>query len=332
MAAAEAFRTSPIAIGEPGMPRLLGLGLLAAALFSVTFILNRAVSLSGGHWVWNAVLRYVDAAFLLALWTVGRHGIGRLTTVLRAFRRRLGFWLLSGGVGVGIFYTGICYAADHAAGWIVAATWQFTILATPIILSAFGNRVPLRGTAFCGMIVLGILILNAQRIGEGVTLAQLLTGIVPVLVAAFAYPFGNQMVNRMRHSKREDAAILADPVAAVLLLTLGSLPFFAALVLFTMPPLPAANQFLSTAMIALLAGGIATPLFLYARNLSSDPLRIAAVDATQAAEIGFALCGEVMALGAAWPGPGGWAGLLAVMGGLVGFMLQGTTSRKKRHD
>lgn len=301
---------------------------MAAVLFSVTFTLNRAVSLSGGHWVWNAVLRYVDAAVLLALWTVGRHGVTHLIAILRAFRRQLGFWLLSGGIGVGVFYTGICYAADHAAGWIVAASWQLTILATPITLLAFGSRVPFRGLAFCGVIVLGILILNAQRIGDGVTAAQILTGILPVMVAAFAYPFGNQMVNRMRHSKREDAALLADPVAAVLLLTLGALPFFAALVLVTMPPPPAFNQVLSTAMIAVLAGGIATPLFLYARNLSSDPLRIAAVDATQAAEVGFALCGEVMVLGAAWPGPAGWIGLSAVMGGLVGFMLQGASSRK----
>jgi len=54
------------ASGEPGMPRLLGFGLLAAALFSVTFVLNRSMSLSGGHWAWSAALRYVDMACLMA--------------------------------------------------------------------------------------------------------------------------------------------------------------------------------------------------------------------------------------------------------------------------
>jgi hypothetical protein len=40
------------------MVRLLGAGLLAALFFSSTFILNRAMSLEGGHWVWSAALRY----------------------------------------------------------------------------------------------------------------------------------------------------------------------------------------------------------------------------------------------------------------------------------
>lgn len=305
------------------MPRLLGLGLLAAALFSITFILNRVMSLSGGHWVWSATLRYVDVAVLLTLWIGGRHGMGRLTAILRLFLRQLRFWLLSGGVGFGVFYACICYAADHALGWIVAASWQLTILATPIIMSAFGTRVPLRGTAFCGIIALGIFVLNMQRIGEGVTVTQVATGIFPVLVAAFAYPFGNQMVNRMRHSNGRAAAVLADSAAAVLLLTLGSLPLFVGLVLLASPSLPATGQVLSTAIVALAAGAPATPLFLHARNLSSDPLRIAAVDATQAGEVVFALCGEAVFLGAALPDLVGWLGLLAVTGGLAGFLLQG---------
>lgn len=246
------------------MPRLVGLGLLAAALFSITFILNRAMSLSGGHWVWSATLRYVDVTVLLTLWIGGRHGMGRLTAILRLFLRQLRFWLLSGGVGFGVFYACICYAADHALGWIVAASWQLTILATPIIMSAFGTRVPLRGTAFCGIIALGIFVVNMQRIGEGVTVTQVATGIFPVLVAAFAYPFGNQMVNRMRHSNGRAAAVLADSAAAVLLLTLGSLPLFVGLVLLASPSLPATGQVLSTAIVALAAGAPATPLFLHA--------------------------------------------------------------------
>ena len=73
-----------------------------------------------------------------------------------------------------------------------------------------------------------------------------------------------------------------------------------------------------------MAGTLATPLSLYARNLSSDPLRIAAVDATQAGEVAFALCGEAVFLGAALPDLVGWLGLLAVTGGLAGFLLQST--------
>ncbi len=319
-----AIETIRLRSGEasPGMPRLLGLGLLAAALFSVTFVLNRAMSLGGGHWVWSASLRYFDMALLLVGWLLFRRGPRYLADVLSLFRQRLRFWLVAGGIGFGVFYACCCFAADHAPGWIIAATWQITILATPFVLRAFGARVPLRGLVFLAFIFLGILILNAQRILAGVAPSQILAGVLPVLVAAVAYPVGNQLLNRAKHAGDEAATMLADPAAAVLLLTLGALPVFTVLILVTMPPLPSEGQIVATGVIALIAGCLATALFLYARNLSSDPFRIAAVDATQAGEVGFALLGEMLVLGAAPPDLLSWIGLVAVVGGLVGFAFQ----------
>ena len=304
------------------MPRLLGLGLLAAGLFSITFVVNRSMSLGGGHWAWSASLRYFDAAAMLMLFLAARSGIAYLIGILELFRRQLGFWLVAGGIGCGVFYSTICYAAGHAPGWIIAATWQLTILATPVVLRMFGARVQLRGVAFLALIFLGTLVLNAERVADGVELTQVLQGTLPVLVAAFAYPIGNQMVNRARHSDGATAAALADPAAAVLLLTLGALPLFAALVLLAAPPWPSPGQLVGTGIIALVAGGVATTLFLYARNLSSDPWRIAAVDATQSGEVAFALAGEMLLLGAASPDLVSCLGLLAVTGGLAGFAVQ----------
>ncbi len=150
----------------------------------------------------------------------------------------------------------------------------------------------------------------------------MLKGMLPVLVAAFAYPIGNQMVNRARHGGSETAAALANPAAAVLLLTLGALPFLAGLVLVAAPPPPSIGQLGGTALIALVAGGVATTLFLHARNLSSDPWRIAAVDATQSGEVAFALAGGMLFLGGAPPDLVSWLGLFAVMGGLAGFAVR----------
>ncbi|MDF1486061.1 multidrug resistance efflux transporter family protein [Ramlibacter sp. H39-3-26] len=307
----------------PGVPRLVGLGLLAAALFSSTFVLNRAMSLGGGHWVWSASLRYAVMAVLLGGWLLFARGPRYLARVLGLFRRRLRFWLLAGGVGFGVFYACCCFAADHAPGWVVAATWQSTILATPIVLRLFGTRVPLRGLAFLAFIALGIVVLNTQPLSAGMPLPQALAGVLPVLVAAFAYPIGNQMLNRARHGGGEDTALLADPIAAVFLMTLGALPLFAVLVLAVQPPPPGAGQVGATAVVALVAGCLATTLFLYARNLSSDAYKIAAVDATQAGEVGFALVGEMLLLGASAPDALGWIGLAAIMCGLVGFALRG---------
>jgi len=50
------------------MLRLVLTGILAALFFSSTFVLNRAMSLDGGHWLWTASLRYVWMLLLLCIW------------------------------------------------------------------------------------------------------------------------------------------------------------------------------------------------------------------------------------------------------------------------
>jgi hypothetical protein len=277
--------------------------------------------LAGGHWVWSAALRYLYLTLMLAVWLCLRHGPALLVAVLRLFARQLAFWLIAGGVGFGLFYTGICFAADHAPGWIIAATWQVTLLLTPLILLGFGVRVPLRGVAFSVVIVIGVLVVNIHRIAEGVPWVQVALGVLPVVVAAACYPFGNQLVNRARHAGGAAGVLLgADPAVAVLLLTLGAMPLFAALIVVIDPPPPSNGQLISTAAIAIVSGGLATSLFLHARNLSSDPIRIAAVDATQAGEVVFAMAAEIIFLGAAVPDFVTLGGLLVILAGLAGFV------------
>jgi drug/metabolite transporter (DMT)-like permease len=312
-----------VALARPAvsMPRLLALGLLAAAMFSTNFVLNRAISLGGGDWVWSAALRYFYTALLLGGWLLWRRGAGYLGVVFSMFWRKRRFWLLTGGVGYGLFYACLCFAANHAPAWVTAATFQLTILASPFVLRAFGKKVPLHGIAFLVLIFLGVVIINAQRRLAGIPVAQVLAGVLPTAIAAFAYPIGNQFVSEAKHAEGEDARILADPITCVFLMTLGALPVFLALLLVTLPGPPTGQQMVSTAIIAVFAGCLATTLFLYARNLSNDPYRIAAVDATQAGEVAFALIGEMMVLGTPYMGVLSWVGLGAVMGGLLGFTL-----------
>jgi drug/metabolite transporter (DMT)-like permease len=303
------------------MPGLVLLGLLSAALFSSNFVLNRAMSLSGGHWVWSASIRYLYSALLLGGLLLSRRGPRYMTILLDLFWRKLGFWLLAGGIGYGVFYACLCFAADHAPGWVTAASYQLTILATPIVLRAFGKRVPVQGIVFLVLIFLGITTINAERILEGIPAGQVLAGVLPAVIAACAYPMGNQLISEAKHAGDGDAAILSDPVVCVFLLTLGALPVLMALIPVTMPPPPSRGQLISTAVVALLAGCLATTLFIFARNLSDDPYRIAAVDATQAGEPAFALVGEMIVLGAPPLNLPSWVGLGAVVGGLLGFSL-----------
>ncbi len=96
------------------MIKLILLGLLASAFFSATFILNRAMSLSGGHWVWSSSLRYVYMLVLLIILIGMNKGVAHLRDVIKIFIRHFKFWLLAGSIGFGMFYSFLCYAADHA--------------------------------------------------------------------------------------------------------------------------------------------------------------------------------------------------------------------------
>jgi drug/metabolite transporter (DMT)-like permease len=317
-----------------GTARLAALGLLAALFFSSTFVLNRAMSLSGGHWVWTAALRYGWTILLLVLWLPASGRAGLMREVLAEYRRHPGFWTLAGAVGCGLFYAPLCFSAQYAPGWVAASTWQATILASPLVLRAFGRRAPTAGVFLVLAIFAGIVCINAGQLlldaaagaaagsAGGLGLRELALGVLPVLVAAFAYPCGNQLVWEARHGDggrlpRIESPALDQGLGAVLLLALGSAPFWVGLVVLAGPPPPPAGQVANTGLVALLSGVVATSLFLDARRRARTPAQILTVDATQAGETLFTLAGELAILGGALPGPLGWLGVALVTGGLV---------------
>ena len=304
---------------------LLGSGLLAALFFSSTFVLNRAMSLDGGHWVWSASLRYLWMTLFLV---AGPIVIGRrrlLLDTLRLFQRHWLFWLAAGTVGFGIFYAGITFAASYAPGWVVATTWQTTVIASPIVLLLYGKRVPLRGVFFTLLIFAGVVVVNLAQV-QHVTWHTVLLGGLPVLISAVAYPAGLQLLWEARAGGHTRIPHIIDPAlddsfARVLLLTLGSLPFWLVLITFNQPPAPSTGQWLSTAWVALLSGVVATSLFVYARHHARNAYELAAVDATQAGEVIFALLGEVFWLGGTLPGPTAAVGVALTLLGLVLYLL-----------
>ena len=306
------------------MPRLIFLGSLAALFFSSTFVINRALSLQGGHWVWTASLRFGFMLLMLIVILLVTKGKQALADVKDLFFKHWLFWMISGSIGFGIFYSLITFSSQYAAGWIVATTWQTTILATPIVIALFGRKVPRKGLIFTGIIFIGIVLVNIEHAAL-TSLREVLLSALPVLGAAFAYPIGNQLVweSRMGHHPRLphiQHPILENAFARVLLLTLGSLPFWVGLLLFVAPPPPTSDQLFSTALVALLSGVIATTLFLYARHLAHKPYEVSAVDSTQSLEVIFSLLGEIIFLGGVFPGWVGMTGILLTVLGLVAYI------------
>jgi drug/metabolite transporter (DMT)-like permease len=305
------------------MPRLITVGILASLFFSSTFVLNRAMSLAGGHWAWTSSLRFgfmLLFLILLLLMTQGRKALRQVSDV---FFQHWRFWTIAGSIGFGIFYSLITFSATYAAGWVIATTWQITILATPIVLAFFGRKVPAKGILLILLIFAGILLVNFEH-ASITDIRTVMLSAIPVLIAAFAYPIGNQLVWEARLGENKKLPHIGHPIlengfARVLLLTIGSIPFWIILLLWTNPPPPTSGQLLSTAVVALLSGVIATTLFLYARHLCKQPYEIAAVDATQSMEVVFSLIGEIIFLRAALPGPLGMAGVVLTIFGLIAY-------------
>ena len=315
------------------MTRLIVFGILAAFFFSSTFVFNRAMSLEGGHWAWTASLRYGYMLLLLCTWLLlkGRRGV--VVAAWDAFRRNWLFWTTAGSVGFGAFYALISFSASFAPGWVVATTWQITILATPVVLLLFGRRVPARGVLFTAMIFLGIVLVTLEQ-ATAAPLGDILRGVVPVVAAAFAYPLGNQMVWEARHGTSSLLPAITDPVVddsfgRVLLMVLGSIPFWVVLLIVAAPPPPSPGQLVNTALVAVFSGVIATSLFLHARHCASTTYELAAIDATQSTEVIFSLLGEIVFLHGLLPGSSGTAGLVLVVGGLMLYVRAQTAGQLK---
>jgi drug/metabolite transporter (DMT)-like permease len=305
------------------MTRLMILGLAAGMFFSATFILNRAMSLEGGHWYWSAALRYFYMVGALGAGICILKGRVYFKRVCSEFRRNWLFWVVSGSLGFGGFYSLICFAADHSPGWVVATTWQMTIIASLFVLMLFGRRFSRKIWVYSAVVFTGVLLVNLSQV-ETHNPRSLLLAAPPVLGAAFLYPLGNQLVWEAKHGHkwlpRLDSGLLDNAFVKVFLLSVGSLPFWLLLYCGTDAALPSHGQLINVALVALFSGVIATSLFLSARNYADSASKLAAVDATQASEVIFALAGEILFLQAQLPNLIGILGLLLACGGLIAFV------------
>ena len=119
--------------------KAIALGLFASFFFAFTFVLNRQMDLAGGSWIWSASLRYFFMLPMLAALLAPRREMG---PVLADIRRRPLPWVLWSTVGFGMFYAPLTLAAAFGPSWLVAASWQVTIVAGALLSPLF-----LRGRA-----------------------------------------------------------------------------------------------------------------------------------------------------------------------------------------
>jgi drug/metabolite transporter (DMT)-like permease len=310
------------------------IGICAAFFFAFTFVLNEAMALSGGSWVWSASLRYFFMIPFLLLIVIARKNLRPLFTIMK---ERPSTWLLWSFVGFGLFYAPLCFASAYSPGWLIAGTWQVTIISGALLAPFFyetvhtengpitrrGN-VHFKGLAMSLIILLGIVLMQLEQT-QHISLKEWMFGVVPVLVASFAYPMGNRKMMDICGGR-------LDAYQRVLGMTLASLPFWLLLSIygFYSAGLPSKEQTFQSLLVAVCAGVIATVLFFKATDLvRGDMKSLASVEATQSMEVLFALAGELIFLSIKMPSPLAWSGVLIVM---IGMILHSYSSHKKEQS
>jgi drug/metabolite transporter (DMT)-like permease len=299
----------------------VGIALLSALFFTLTYVLNRASASTQAHWAWIASLRYLITLPLMLPLMLRR---GYVAPVWRAIRAHPARWLLCGGIGFVLFYALLSYAASSGPSWLVAGSFQFTVIAgmlcAPLLYRATGDargRIPRAALAVGGVILAGVLLMQFGHADGALDRAGWIA-LACVLVSAVAYPLGNRMLLLHLERTAEDL----DATQRVFGMTLISQPLWLALGLFAFARAgaPTAAQVWLAAGVALSAGIIATVLFFKATGMvRDDPVALGAAEAMQAAELLFATVLGVTLLGEAWPSGVAFWGAMLVTAGIVLF-------------
>lgn len=194
------------------MLRLILITLIASAFFSSTYVLNELMSNAGGHWFWSASLRYIFMLILLTAMIALQHGTQRIGQLWHIFSKHWRFWTLTGSIGFGIFYTGLSFAADYVSGWVVAATFMFTVVASLLVLMAFGHRFDKKFIFYAVLLLIGVILVNVsealststESLMTDIPLSTVLIyGALPCIIASFSYPIGSQLVWQASYNARQ---------------------------------------------------------------------------------------------------------------------------------
>jgi len=254
-------------------------------------------------------MRYLFTFPMFALLVWRTSGFSRVHAAIRQSPLR---WLLWSTVGFGLFYAPISFAGDHGESWLIAASWQVTIVMGLLLSPLFQKKIAVKNLGAAAVILVGVFLLQLNNI-VSFRLTSIAQTLLPILVAAIAYPLGNRKMMALCPPE-------LTTIERVYGMTLCSLPFWVLLAGYGLIThgLPSASQAVQSLGVAVLSGVIATLLFFRATDLVKDSQRqLAVVESTQSFEVLFTLLGGVLLLRDAPPDTFGWVGVGLIVVGMV---------------
>ena len=304
------------------MKKALIYGIGASFFFSFTFVLNRSMNLSGGSWIWSSSLRYIFMLPILFIIVLTKN---QLIDVLEDIIKKPIKWITWSTVGFGLFYAPLSFASEYGASWLVAGTWQITIIAGALMSPLFfkyietknglvkvRNKIPKKSLIMSLIILLGIFLMLFEE-AKHISILKAFLVIIPVLVAAFAYPLGNRKMMEVCDNN-------LNTIQRVFGMTLCSIPFWLILSIYGVSSVgfPSSEQLFQSFLVAIFSGVIATILFFKATDIvSKDAHKLAVIESTQSGEVIFTLLGGIFMLHDRIPTLIGMIGITLVIVGMI---------------
>lgn len=302
--------------------KAIWIGILSALFFAVTFVLNRSMELDGGSWMWSASLRYFFMVPFLIVIVAVRGGLPGVKREMTAAPWPFFLWSF---VAFVLFYGPLTFSAGYSPGWLVAGTWQMTIVAGVLLAPFFTfqlktatgeiktlrHRIPATSLLISLVILAGVVLIQIPH-ASSVSTKTIILGTLPLVVAAFAYPLGNRKMMILVGGR-------LDMFQRVLAMTLMTIPVWLLLALYAWSTvgLPSMSQVGQSLIVSVSSGVIATSLFFMATDMvQHDQGKLAAVEATQSVELIFAMLGEMVLLSLPLPGALSLVGVLVIIGGM----------------
>ena len=304
------------------MKKAFMLGICSSFFFAFTFILNQQMHLSGGSWYWSSPLRYIFMLPMLLIIMISKR---QLKEVIIDIRKKPLSWLLWSTIGFGFFYAPLSFASSYGASWLVAGTWQLTIVAGGLMSPLFfkiiktekgivkiRNKIPKKSLLISLLILVGIALMYIEEATD-ISLLNTMLVIIPVIIAAFSYPLGNRKMMEICDSN-------INTIQRVFGMTLCSMPFWIIISLLGISNsgLPGKSQLIQSFIVAVFSGIIATILFFKATDIVKDNSHnIAIIESTQAGEVVFTLLGGILIFHDTVPTTLSLIGLIIVVLGMI---------------
>lgn len=297
------------------------IGIISSMFFSATFVITKLMGTGGISWEWTSSLRFILALPFLFLIVAFR---GELKLLFKSIHKNFFKWMLWGNLSGIVFYFLLTISSDFAPSWLVASSWQITIIAGLLLSPLFfipkvingkttlvRGKIPLKRLGVSLFILIGVVIMQLNELNT-ISLVHILKGFIPVAIAAFLYPLGNRKlmevcgdeINSFQRSL--GVAIVSMPLAIVFAIIGGSKSTLSSM------------DFVQALLLALFSGVIATVTFFFATTKAKHDLSLlAAVESTQAGMVVFTVIGSIIFLNGSFPTGFSLLGIIIIILGMI---------------